>query len=60
MAETLVFGEMSTGASNDLERATKLARMVTEFGMSERLGAVTLGSRCDQSISSAVTHSIGA
>src|SRR6266571_5259584 len=45
VAETLVFGEMSTGASNDLERATALARrMVTEFGMSERLGAMTLGS----------------
>jgi cell division protease FtsH len=44
-AETLVFGEMSTGASNDLERATALARrMVTEYGMSARLGAVTLGS----------------
>ena len=44
-AETLVFGEMSTGASNDLERATALAwRMVTEYGMSARLGAATLGS----------------
>jgi cell division protease FtsH len=46
VAETVVFGEVSTGASNDLERATALARrMVTEYGMSERLGAVTLGSR---------------
>jgi len=45
VAETTVFGEMSTGASNDLERATLLARkMVTEFGMSERLGVVTFGS----------------
>jgi len=45
VAETLVFGEMSTGAGNDLERATTLARrMVTEYGMSERLGVVTLGS----------------
>jgi len=44
-AETLVFGEMSTGASNDLEHATALAqRMVTEYGMSARLGAMTLGS----------------
>ncbi|MBV9354019.1 MAG: ATP-dependent zinc metalloprotease FtsH, partial [Chloroflexi bacterium] len=44
-AETIVFGEMSTGASNDLERATSLARrMVTEFGMTERLGVVTFGS----------------
>jgi cell division protease FtsH len=46
VAETTVFGEMSTGASNDLERATSLARrMVTEYGMSERLGVVTLGPR---------------
>jgi cell division protease FtsH len=43
VAETLVFGEMSTGAGNDLERATALARqMITRFGMSDRLGAVTL------------------
>jgi cell division protease FtsH len=36
---------MSTGAGNDLERATMLARrMVTEYGMSERLGVMTLGS----------------
>jgi cell division protease FtsH len=43
VAETLVFGEMSTGASNDLERATGLARqMVTRFGMSDRMGVVTL------------------
>ncbi len=48
VAETVVFGEMSTGASNDLERATALARrMVTEFGMSERLGVVALGSHGD-------------
>ncbi len=40
-AESLIFGEVSTGASNDLERATDLARrMVTEFGMSEALGPV--------------------
>jgi cell division protease FtsH len=43
-AEELVFGEVTTGAANDLERATELARrMVCEFGMSERLGPVTLG-----------------
>ena len=42
-AETVVFGEISTGASNDLERATALARrMVTVYGMSERLGAIAL------------------
>ena len=40
-AELLVIGEASTGASNDLERATGLARrMVTEFGMTEALGPV--------------------
>jgi cell division protease FtsH len=40
-AELLVFSEPSTGASNDLERATETARrMVTEFGMSDRLGPV--------------------
>ena len=40
-AECLIFGETSTGAANDLERATEMARrMVTEFGMSARLGPV--------------------
>jgi cell division protease FtsH len=40
-AELLIFNESSTGASNDLERATELARrMVTEFGMSSQLGPV--------------------
>jgi len=44
-AEELTFhGEISTGASNDLERASELARqMVTRFGMSERLGNLTYG-----------------
>jgi len=40
-AEQLVFGTISTGASDDIQRATELARrMVTEFGMSEKLGSV--------------------
>jgi cell division protease FtsH len=40
-AEEIAFGEVSTGAQNDLQRATDIARsMVTEFGMSETLGAV--------------------
>ena len=44
-AELLIFGERSTGASNDLERATDMARrMVTEFGMSESLGPVRYSS----------------
>ena len=43
-AESIRFGDVTTGASNDLERATQTARqMVTQFGMSERLGLVTLG-----------------
>jgi cell division protease FtsH len=42
VAEELVFGEISTGAQNDLLRATDIARsMVTEYGMSDRLGLVT-------------------
>ena len=42
VAEEIVFGEISTGAQNDLQRATDIARsMVTEYGMSERLGLVT-------------------
>ncbi len=42
-AELLIFRETSTGASNDLERVTDLARrMVTEFGMSEKLGPLRL------------------
>jgi cell division protease FtsH len=49
-AETVVFGEMSTGAASDLEHATALARrMVTEYGMSERLGVATFGSKDEQS-----------
>ena len=42
VAEELVFGDISTGAQNDLQRATDIARsMITEYGMSERLGPVT-------------------
>jgi len=45
VAESLVLGDISTGASNDIERASKIARsMVTKYGMSERLGAITFGS----------------
>jgi cell division protease FtsH len=43
-AEELIFKDITTGASNDLERATRLARkMVTEYGMSDRLGPLTFG-----------------
>ena len=42
-AEELVFGSITTGASNDIEQATKLARaMITRFGMSDRFGMVAL------------------
>lgn len=44
VAEELVLGEISTGAHNDFERATNIARrMVTEFGMSEKLGPMQFG-----------------
>ena len=43
-AEELIFKEVTTGASNDIERATKLARnMVTQYGMSDKFGMVALG-----------------
>ncbi len=42
VAEELIFGDISTGAQNDLQRATDMARhMITQYGMSERLGHVT-------------------
>ena len=45
-AEELIFGEITTGASNDLEQATNIARtMVTRFGMSKKLGPRTFGKR---------------
>lgn len=45
VAEQLVLQDVSTGASNDIERATSIARdMVTKYGMSEKIGAIMLGS----------------
>jgi cell division protease FtsH len=45
-SEEIVFNEITTGASNDLERATKLARsMVTQYGMSDKLGPRTFGEK---------------
>ncbi len=49
IAEELVFHDLSTGAGNDLERATELARkMVCDWGMSEELGPLTYGKREEQ------------
>ena len=49
MAEELVLKEMTTGAGNDLERATDLARkMVCEWGMSEKMGPLTFGKQNEQ------------
>ncbi len=48
-AEKLVFNEYTTGASNDIERATSLARkMVCEYGMSERLGPIAYGNKQEE------------
>ena len=48
VAELIIFGEVTTGASNDIERVTKIARsMVTEYGMSSRIGPVALGKKED-------------
>ena len=46
VAERIIFGDTTTGASNDIEKATDLARrMVTEFGMSDKLGPLSFGKR---------------
>ncbi len=45
VAEKLILDDISTGASNDIERASKIARdMVTKYGMSERIGSIMFGS----------------
>src|SRR5213596_1695156 len=44
VAEEIVFGDITSGAENDIQRATQLARrMVTQWGMSDKLGTVTMG-----------------
>jgi cell division protease FtsH len=48
-AEKLVLNDISTGAQNDIERATNIARkMVTEYGMSDRLGPMTFGTKSEE------------
>ena len=48
-AELLIFNELSTGAGNDIERATELARkMVCEWGMSEKIGPITFGKKSEE------------
>ncbi|MGG0240933.1 ATP-dependent zinc metalloprotease FtsH [Bacillus rhizoplanae] len=71
VAEEIVFGEVSTGAHNDFQRATGIARrMVTEFGMSDKLGPMQFGSsqggqvflgrdfHSEQNYSEAIAHEI--
>jgi cell division protease FtsH len=70
VAEDIVFGEVSTGASNDFQRATGIARrMVTEFGMSDKLGPLQFGQsqgqvflgrdfNSEQNYSDAIAHEI--
>ncbi len=49
VAEEIIFGDITTGASNDIKRATGIARgMVTKYGMSDRIGLVALGDEDDE------------
>ena len=49
VAEKLILDDISTGASNDIERATKIARaMVTKYGMSDRIGPLMLGANQEE------------
>ena len=49
VAEQLVLGDISTGASNDIQKASSIARaMVTKYGMSERLGTIAYGNESDE------------
>ncbi len=57
-AEELIFGTLSTGGSNDLQRATEMARkMVREFGMSERVGPMAWGSGGEVFLGDDLMHS---
>jgi cell division protease FtsH len=60
VAEEIVYGEISTGAQNDLEKATQIARaMVAQFGMSEKVGPLSLGQDDPNSIFSGPKISAG-
>lgn len=49
VAEKIIFNDISTGASNDIERASDTARkMITKYGMSEKLGPITFGTGNDE------------
>ena len=49
VAEQLVLGDVSTGASSDIQKASSIARsMVTKFGMSDKLGAIAYGNESDE------------
>ncbi len=49
VAEQLVLGDISTGASNDIQKASSIARaMVTKYGMSEKLGTIAYGNESDE------------
>lgn len=49
VAEKIIFGDISTGASNDIQRASEIARkMITKYGMSEKLGPIAFGSGNDE------------
>ena len=51
VAEQLVLGDVSTGASSDIQKASSIARsMVTKFGMSDKLGAIAYGNESDEGI----------
>src|SRR5919109_933616 len=58
VAEEIIFGDISTGAQNDLQRATEIARtMITQFGMSERLGLTSLEGARTATFLTVPTHS---
>lgn len=58
VAEEIVFGDVSTGAQNDLQRATEIARtMITQFGMSEKLGLASLEGARTATFLTVPTHS---